>query len=138
MGRKNSRRHEYRKRLPTVVEMRSPKRMDIWFAHLRKHTGSSVQEGDRPVLIVSNDVGNDRAGIVTVLPLTTRLKRLEQPTHCVIGNPLDEESLVLAEQITTIGKACLIRKVGACKDEETIKKIEAAMRVQLGLEEEHE
>ena len=30
--------------------------MDIWYAHLRENTGTSVQEGSRPVLVISNDI----------------------------------------------------------------------------------
>ena len=43
--------------LDTAVNsvQRTPHRGDIWFAELGDHTGTSVQGGCRPVLIISND-----------------------------------------------------------------------------------
>lgn len=117
-----------------MVQIIPPKRMELWFAHLRKNTSTSVQEGDRPVLIVSNDVSNHYSNLVTVIPLTSQMKKLEQPTHHVIRGLLAEDSLILAEQITTVSKKCLERRVGVCKDPETIKHIETAIKIHLGLE----
>lgn len=52
MGRKNRPVHCCHKKLPDVTKIHPPKRMDIWYAHLRENTGTSVQEGSRPVLVI--------------------------------------------------------------------------------------
>ena len=88
----------YRKPLPSVTNIQPPKRMDIWYAHLRENTGTSVQEGDRPVLVISNDVANRCSDVVTVLPLTSQIKKMYMPTHCIISDLLDEDSVVLANR----------------------------------------
>ena len=54
---------------------RIPYRGEIWVAHLGSHPNTSVQEGSRPVLIVSNDKGNHTSNTVVVLPLTSQIKR---------------------------------------------------------------
>ena len=82
----------YRKPLPSVTNIQPPKRMDIWYAHLRENTGTSVQEGDRPVLVISNDVANRCSDVVTVLPMTSQIKKMYMPTHCIISDLLDEDS----------------------------------------------
>ncbi len=56
MGRKNRTVKIRKKSLPDVTRIQPPKRMDIWYAHLRENTGTSVQEGSRPVLVISNDI----------------------------------------------------------------------------------
>lgn len=56
MGRKNRPVKIRKKSLPDVTRIQPPKRMDIWYAHLRENTGTSVQEGSRPVLVISNDI----------------------------------------------------------------------------------
>ena len=76
----------YRKPLPSVTNIQPPKRMDIWYAHLRENTGTSVQEGDRPVLVISNDVANRCSDVVTVLPMTSQIKKMYMPTHCIISD----------------------------------------------------
>ncbi len=93
------------------TEIRAPHRGDIWFADLGCHPGTSIQAGCRPVLIVSNDIGNTYAGTLNVLPMTRHLKKPELPCHKEL-NPeavgdLKQElnaSMILAEQITTISK----------------------------------
>lgn len=56
------------------------------------------------------------------------------PTHCIISDLLDEDSVVLAEQITAIPKWRLRRKLCACEDAKMVADIETAVKVQLGLE----
>lgn len=115
---------------------RCPQRGDIWFAELGKHPGTSVQEGCRPVFIVSNDIANGHSGTLTVVPMTSRKKKVYLPTH-VLMEPSDcinlEPSMALAEQLTTIGKSALKSYVGHLKDCK-IHEIEKAVEVHLGLE----
>ena len=92
MGRKNRPVKIRKKSLPDVTRIQQPKRMDIWYAHLRENTGTSVQEGSRPVLVISNDMANKNSDVVTVIPLTSQMKRIELPTHCIIHDLLDEDS----------------------------------------------
>ncbi|MBR7037703.1 MAG: type II toxin-antitoxin system PemK/MazF family toxin [Oscillospiraceae bacterium] len=56
------------------VPDRTPLRGDIWFASLGMHPATSVQGGTRPVVIVSNDIGNLHAATVNVVPMTRHLK----------------------------------------------------------------
>lgn len=62
-----------------------PHRMEIWFADLGRHPGSCVQEGIRPVLVISNDIANEHAETVTVLPMTSRIKKVWLPCHISVS-----------------------------------------------------
>ena len=130
MGRKNSRKTEH---IPKIRKnlLIQPKRMDIWYASLPLDRRTSVQGGNRPVVIVSNDICNEKSNTVTVAPITTQLKHLEMPTHVLIENLKDETSLVLAEQIMTVDKRFLDRKIGDCKEIED--KIDRALMEQIGI-----
>ena len=44
-----------------------PRRYEVWFADLGDHHGTSVQSGNRPVLIISNDVSSRRHRAMTEL-----------------------------------------------------------------------
>lgn len=72
----------------------------------------------RPFVIVSNDVGNKYSNICIAVPLTSKHKKLNQPTHCVIDF---NDSMVLAEQIYTVHIAHISRVVGTLSVEDTVK-----------------
>ena len=113
----------------------APDRGDIWFAELGKHPGTSVQEGCRPVFIMSNDTANGHSGTVTVVPMTSKKKKAYLPTHVLTEAsdcPNLEPSMVLAEQVTTIGKCALKSFVGRV-GEDRVHEIEKAVEVHLGL-----
>ena len=120
---------------------RTPHRGDIWFAELSSRPGTSVQGGYRPVLVISNDTGNANAETINVLPMTSRLKKPNLPCHTLLesGFVTDtrqrlDDSMFLAEQITTIGKSQLRNYAGRVEDTELLAQISHAISAQLGLQ----
>lgn len=118
---------------------RTPQRGDIWFANLGSHPQSSVQSGCRPVIVISNNIGNAHADTVNVLPLTRHMKKPDLPCHTELtpGDITDthqilDTSMILAEQITTIGKNTLLNYVGKIADTAVLNRIDHAMLTQLG------
>lgn len=119
-----------------------PKQYEIWFAELGNHYGTSVQSGNRPVLVISNDMANRNSPIITVIPMSSKLKKLELPVHIpVTGRDCEmlrdeelEESILLVEQITTIDKMVLCSRL--CRVTSTKKKqeIEAAVKKQFAMQ----
>lgn len=81
------------------------RRGDIYLANLNPFTGSE-QGGTRPVLVLQNNDGNFYCPTLIVAPMTTRIKKLRQPTHYLIENnrALATPSMVEFEQIKTIDK----------------------------------
>lgn len=121
------------KRKPT-----EPRRMEVWYAKLDRRDGSSVQGGSRPVLILSNDINNAVSSVVTVLPMTSRPKKLDLPSHTWIDENgiegFQTGALVLAEQITTIDQNRLVYRMGELKDKTLITLVENSVDAQLGME----
>lgn len=117
-------------------------RGDIWFAELGDHPDTSIQNGCRPVLVLSNDVGNHYAETFNVVPMTTRHKKMDLPSHILIEEcdlkkrnhyRAFESSMILAEQITTIAKTDFRSYIGTVTDEGKLAEIEEAVRRQLAL-----
>ncbi|MGN1293846.1 type II toxin-antitoxin system PemK/MazF family toxin [Weissella soli] len=111
-------------------------RGDIFFADLSPVIGSE-QGGQRPVVIVQNDVGNTHSPTTIVMPITAKLTKPKLPTH--IGLPAEYEetgiqrdSVILAEQMRTIDKSRLRQKV-AQLNRPTMQRIENAVAVSIGL-----
>ena len=113
-------------------------RGDIYLANLNPYKGSE-QGGKRPVIIIQNDVGNHYSPTVIVTSVTTRFfKKRALPTHVPLDNEeLEKNSLALLEQIRTIDKSRLIRKIGRVP-EEKMKEIGVAIHVSLDLNDEDE
>ena len=92
-------------------------RGQMYYADLDPVIGSE-QGGNRPVLVIQNNIGNRHSPTIIIAPITTRVKKLHQPTH--IGVPpyfgLPQNSMVMLEQIRTIDKSRLGSYVG-CFDE---------------------
>lgn len=106
------------------------KRGEIYYADLTGHiTVGSEQQGVRPVLVIQNDVGNKYSPTVIVAAITKAQKK-EIPTHVHIQ--LREPSIVLCEQIFTISKERLLKKI-CTLDERKMKEVDYKIKISLGL-----
>lgn len=125
-------------RWPTA---RVPKQHEIWFAELGNHYGTSVQSGNRPVLVITNDVSNRYSQTLTVIPLTSKMKKLELPTHVVLTKDhcemlraeQMEDSVLLIEQITTIDRSALYSRLCRVISAEKKQEIERAVARQFDM-----
>lgn len=108
-------------------------RGDIYLANLNPVKGSE-QGGKRPVVILQNDVGNKYSPTVIAAPITSRTrKKASMPTHVAINNKaLEKDSQVLLEQIRTLDKMRLIKKMGKATENE-MKSIEQSFEISLSL-----
>ena len=93
---------------------RTIKRGDIFYAELNPVVGSE-QGGIRPVLIISNDIGNSHSPTVIIAAITGRTQtKAKLPTHTEVKDVegLDRDSIILLEQIRTIDKQRLKNHMG--------------------------
>jgi mRNA interferase MazF len=110
-----------------------PSRGEVWDVRLGQARGHE-QAGSRPALVVSTDAFNHGpAGLVVVLPLTTRRKGI--PLHVVIEPPeggVRKESFVKPEDIRAISVERLGKRRGAVSPA-TLAAVEDRLRVLLEL-----
>ena len=96
----------------------------------------SVQGGTRPAVVISNDKGNKFSPVLIVVPLTSRMDKKYMPTHHTIEpsmiNGLSKTSIVLAEQIITVGKD-MVRNIVGTLDEIDINFINRKVMTSLAL-----
>lgn len=109
------------------------KRGQIYYADLSPVVGSE-QGGLRPVLIISNDVGNRHAPIVIAAAITSRTHKFRLPTQvlldCSCG--LCKDSMVECEQMRTLDKRRLKGFIGMV-NAEAMKQIDKAITISLGV-----
>lgn len=89
----------------------------------------SVQGGQRPFLIVSNNIANKYSPTYSVIPFTSGKRyKMYQPTHCIYEageGGLHVQSVLLGEQVTTISKDDVSTFVGHFNDEQMERAAEA-------------
>ena len=109
-------------------------RGDIYYANMEPHVGSE-QGGERPVVVLQNDMGNKHSSTLIIATLTSKVdKKLNLPTHVLLdqNSGLKVPSIVQLEQIFTIDKRRVQRFAGQTSSEE-MDRIEAALKISLGM-----
>lgn len=111
------------------------RRYDIVQADLGQVIGSE-QGGIRPVLVVQNDRGNIFSTTTIVIPLSSKLKSLNQPTHTLIRKSVDTglktDSVLLGEQMRVISNQRIIRKIGTVTNQKEIQEIKRVYQANFG------
>lgn len=111
-----------------------PNRLDLYWVNLGEQRGH-IQGGMRPCVVVSNNKANTFSPVVTVVPVTTKTKKM-LPTHVSLTRGkagIEADSTILLEQNIPINKSQLMEYIGKIDDIEIIKKINQAISLQLGL-----
>ena len=112
------------------------RKYDIVQADLGNITIGSEQGGKRPVLVVQNDRGNFFSTTTIVIPLSSKIKSLHQPTHTLIHKSNDTglktDSILLGEQMRVISSKRIIRKIGSVTDENERKEIRRVYEANFG------
>ena len=107
---------------------------DIYLANLPVVSGSCVQQGIRPVIVVSNDKNNIYSTMISVVPLTSKMSKHNLPTYVFIrGYGLSKPSIILAEQVRPLDKSDLLTHIGTIVDLPMRNKIQRAMMIQLNM-----
>lgn len=114
--------------------MKMLRRFEIWIADLPLDEESHVQGGRRPVIIASNDIVNKYSSVITVIPLTSKIKRLDLPTHVLLHEDgLAVRSLALCEQVIAVDKRLLIWRIGSVQDPRSCDALNRALAIQFGM-----
>ena len=93
-------------------------RGEIYWADLDPTKGHE-QAGQRPVLVLSNDIFNQRSGTVIAMALTSQPQRAGFPLTLELdAATLPKKSWVKISQIRTLSVGRLSRKIGRAKPEE--------------------
>lgn len=91
------------------------KQYDIYLADLNPIIGRE-QFGTRPVLIISNDYEN-LLDVVTIIPITSlKSGRRVYPNELLLHDQLSKPSILLCQQIRTISKKRLVKKLTTIHD----------------------
>jgi len=83
-------------------------------------------------------VGNKYSPTVIIAAITSQIDKAKLPTHVELPSKdygLEKDSVILLEQLRTIDKRRLKQKI-TILDQEIMKKVDKALKVSLGLDDE--
>jgi len=110
-----------------------PKRGEIWLVSLEPVVGHEIGK-TRPALVISNDRNNQFAETITVLPITSKTKKI-YPFETLLSKDetnLPVDSKVKCNQIRTIDKKRLVKFLGMIT-EKKLKEVEQAILIHLDI-----
>ena len=107
-------------------------RGSVWMANLPNYFGTSLQSGVRPVVIVSSEQGLLSSDVITVVPLTTKIKTLSVNANLNFTLDPTRKNQALCSQITTLPREKLFKWVGKL-DSIDLQAIETSILVSLGI-----
>ena len=111
-----------------------PHRGDVFLVNFDPTVGSEIKK-TRPALILQNDIGNRHSSITIVAAITSQFDKPLYPTEVLIpaseGGPT-KDSVVLLNQLRSIDKARLIKRLGRLKPA-TMQTVETALQISFGL-----
>jgi len=115
-------------------EVRRPRRGEVYFVSFDPALGTEIKK-TRPALVLQNDIANRFSPITIVAAITSGFDSDLYPTEVVISAPeagLDADSVVLLNQIRSIDRRRLVRRLGRVSSE-TMRKVDRALMLSLGL-----
>ena len=110
------------------------KRGEIYFANLDPTIGSEINK-KRPVLVISNNANNRTSSTITVLPITSNVKKVYSFEVLLDEKEmgLKKISKVQCQQIRTISKLRMNSPLVGKVDAKTLRHIENALKLHLDL-----
>lgn len=99
------------------------------------------QGGIRPAVVIQNIAGNLHSGTTIVIPFTSQIKHIYQPTHSFFYKDLEKglskDSMLLGECVRQVSKQRIKKKLGSITELQDKKKVKAVYDANFGsLEEE--
>ncbi len=111
-----------------------PKRGEVYLVSFDPTMGAEIQK-TRPALVLQNDIANRHSLITIVAAIASHFEERLYPTEVLVKAPeggLSSNSVVLLNQIRSIDKRRLIRRLGALKGS-TMGEVGRAIQISLGL-----
>jgi len=115
------------------MEANFPRHGEIWLVSLEPVIGSEIGK-TRPAVVISNDKNNQFAETITVVPLTSRTKKI-YPFEVFLSQAethLAQDSKAKANQIRTVDKKRLVKLMAELPPDK-LTEVKQAVCIHLGI-----
>jgi mRNA interferase MazF len=117
-----------------VTKIRGVRRGEVYRVNFDPTVGSEIKK-TRPAVVIQNDTANRWSPITIVAAISSRRDDPRYPTEVNVAPPeggLTSHSVVLLNQLRSIDKERLVRRLGALA-EATMQQVDEALLISLGL-----
>jgi mRNA interferase MazF len=114
--------------------MTYPRRGQVYLVSFDPTLGAEIKK-TRPALVIQNDIANRYSPIIIVAAITSQFEEPLYPTEVLVRAPeggLSADSVVLLNQIRSIDKRRLIKRMGALRPA-TMSAVRRALQISLGI-----
>jgi len=114
--------------------MIQPRRGEVYLVNFDPVIGAEIRK-TRPALVLQNDVANRHSPVTIVAAITSQFDEPLYPTEVSLRRGeggATKDSVVLLNQIRTIDKRRIVRRLGAVHVE-TMQRVDRAIQISLGL-----
>jgi len=111
-----------------------PRRGEVYLVAFDPTLGAEIKK-TRPALVLQNDIANRHSSITVVAAITSQFEGHLYPTQVLVSKPeggLRTDSVVLLNQIRSVDKRRLVRRLGTLKAS-TMRTVDRALEISLGL-----
>jgi mRNA interferase MazF len=111
-----------------------PRRGEVYLVNFDPTVGAEIRK-TRPALVLQNDIANRHSPVVIVAAVSSKFDSSLYPTEVPVAAPeggLGVDSVVLLNQIRTVDKQRLVRRLGTLRPA-TMLRVDYALPVSLGL-----
>jgi mRNA interferase MazF len=112
-----------------------PRRGEIFLVAFDPTVGREIKK-TRPALIIQNDIGNRYGDLTIVAAITSKISPVLYPVEVIVqpsrANGLKVLSAILLDQVRTVDKQCLLKRLGTIEPM-IMQKVDEAIQISLGL-----
>ena len=111
-----------------------PHRGEVYLVSFDPTIGAEIRK-TRPALVIQNDMANRWSPVTIVAAISSRSEERVYQTKVPLDPPegkLDNPSVVLLNQIRTVDRRRLVRRLGRLRPE-SMRRVDRAIRISLGL-----
>ena len=111
-----------------------PKRGEVYLVNYAPTVGAEIKK-TRPGLILQNDIANRHSPVTIVAGVTSKFDTPLYPTEVLVRAPeagLTADSVILLNQVRTIDRQRLVRRLGTVKSD-TMTRVNRAIQISFGL-----
>ena len=122
------------RRARTGTKVVFPRRGDVYLVAFDPTPGAEIKK-TRPAVVIQNDVGNRVAATTIVAAVTSQVNDPPYPFEVFLEageGGIGRRSAVLLNQVRTVDRARLLRRVGALSSD-TMRNVDRALLISLGL-----
>lgn len=110
-------------------------RGEIYLCSFDPTVGHEIKK-TRPALIIQNDIGNRYSSVTIVAAITSTVSPVPYPVEVIVersmSNGLSVRSSIRLDQIRTVGRQRLVRRLGVA-DAAIMATVDEALKISLGL-----